>query len=54
MRERKDWFNALMIVEVGKTWIEADADTAEAIDFLEYYAREALRLAEPPPLVPSP
>jgi 1-pyrroline-5-carboxylate dehydrogenase len=54
VRERKDWFNAVMIYEVGKTWIEADADTAEAIDFLEYYAREALRLADPPPLVPSP
>ncbi len=54
IRERKDEFNALMILEVGKTWIEADADTAEAIDFLEFYAREALRLAEPAPLVPSP
>jgi 1-pyrroline-5-carboxylate dehydrogenase len=54
LRERKDWYDALMIFEVGKTWIEAEADTAEAIDFLEYYAREALRLAEPPALVPSP
>lgn len=48
---RDDW-NALMILEVGKSWIEADADTAEAIDFLEYYAREALRLADPPALTP--
>jgi 1-pyrroline-5-carboxylate dehydrogenase len=54
IRERKDWYDALMIAEVGKTWIEAEADTAEAIDFLEYYAREALRLAEVAPLVPSP
>jgi 1-pyrroline-5-carboxylate dehydrogenase len=54
LRERKDWFNALMIFEVGKTWVEADADTAEAIDFLEFYGREALRLADPAPLVPSP
>jgi len=54
LRERKDHYNALMIYEVGKTWVEADADTAEAIDFLEYYGREALRLAEPPALVPSP
>jgi 1-pyrroline-5-carboxylate dehydrogenase len=54
IRARKDHFNALMVLEVGKTWIEADADTAEAIDFLEYYAREALRLADPPKLVPSP
>ena len=43
------------MLEVGKPWVEADADTAEAIDFLEYYAREALRWAHPPPaLVPSP
>ncbi|MGA2394602.1 MAG: L-glutamate gamma-semialdehyde dehydrogenase [Candidatus Lustribacter sp.] len=54
VRERKDRFDALMIYEVGKTWVEADADTAEAIDFLEYYGREALRLADPPALVPSP
>ncbi len=54
LRDRKDAYNALMVLEVGKTWIEADADTAEAIDFLEFYAREALRLAEPPPLVASP
>ncbi|MFN2461005.1 MAG: L-glutamate gamma-semialdehyde dehydrogenase [Candidatus Velthaea sp.] len=54
VRARRDDYNALMVLEVGKTWIEADADTAEAIDFLEYYAREALRLAHPPPLVPSP
>ena len=54
IRERKDEFNALMVLEVGKTWSEADADTAEAIDFLEFYAREALRLAQPPPLISSP
>lgn len=43
LRERKHEFSATMIYEVGKTWPEADADTAEAIDFLEFYAREALR-----------
>lgn len=43
MRERKHEFSAVMILEVGKTWAEADADTAEAIDFLEFYAREAYR-----------
>ena len=36
-----------MVYEAGKTWPEADADTAEAIDFLDYYAREALRLSLP-------
>jgi 1-pyrroline-5-carboxylate dehydrogenase len=40
------------VLEVGKSWIEADADTAEAIDFLEFYGREALRLANPPALTP--
>ncbi|TAM74782.1 aldehyde dehydrogenase family protein [bacterium] len=54
MRARKDDFNASMIVEVGKPWVEADADTAEAIDFLEFYAREALRLSGRQPAVPSP
>ena len=39
MRERKHEFSATMVYEVGKTWPEADADTAEAIDFLEFYAR---------------
>jgi 1-pyrroline-5-carboxylate dehydrogenase len=50
MRERRFYFNALMIYEVSKSWVEADADTAEAIDFLEFYAREALRLAGEQPL----
>lgn len=49
---RKYDYEARMVYEVGKTWPEADADVAEAIDFLEYYAREALRLASPPPLTP--
>jgi 1-pyrroline-5-carboxylate dehydrogenase len=52
IRRRRDDFNALLVLEVGKPWIEADADTAEAIDFLEFYAREALRYARPPALVP--
>ena len=50
MRRQKHVFSATMVYEAGKTWPEADADTAEAIDFLEYYAREALRLSEPPHL----
>jgi 1-pyrroline-5-carboxylate dehydrogenase len=52
IRETKDDWNAILVLEVGKPWIEADADTAEAIDFLEFYAREALRYASPPPLTP--
>src|SRR5258706_14099242 len=43
MRERKHDFSAVMVYEVGKTWPEADADTAEAIYFMEFYAREAYR-----------
>ncbi len=53
-RQRKHEFSAWMIYEVGKTWTEADADVAEAIDFCEYYAREALRLSGPQPLTPIP
>jgi 1-pyrroline-5-carboxylate dehydrogenase len=52
IRARRDDFNALLVLEVGKSWIEADGDTAEAIDFLEFYAREALRYADPPKLTP--
>jgi 1-pyrroline-5-carboxylate dehydrogenase len=54
IRQRRDDYNALLVVEVGKSWVEADADTAEAIDFLEFYGREAIRYANPPPLVPVP
>lgn len=50
MRKRKFEFSALLTYEVGKSWAEADADTAEAIDFLEFYGREMLRLAAPQPL----
>src|SRR5271154_3161650 len=44
-RERKFEVSALICYEVGKSWIEADADTAETIDFCEFYGREMLRLA---------
>jgi 1-pyrroline-5-carboxylate dehydrogenase len=46
IRRRKFEFNAWLTYEVGKNWVEADADVAETIDFLEFYAREALRLAQ--------
>jgi 1-pyrroline-5-carboxylate dehydrogenase len=45
IRQRKFEFCAWLTYEVGKNWAEADADVAETIDFLEFYAREALRLA---------
>lgn len=44
MRKRRDELSAVMTKEAGKTWVEADADTCEAIDFCEYYAEEAERL----------
>ncbi|MGQ0763755.1 MAG: L-glutamate gamma-semialdehyde dehydrogenase [Acidobacteriota bacterium] len=50
LRERKHEFSAWMIHEVAKSWPEADGDTAEAIDFLEFYAREMLRYAGDQPL----
>src|SRR5580692_5799201 len=46
IRTRKFEFCAWLTYEVGKNWAEADADVAETIDFLEFYAREALRLAK--------
>lgn len=52
MRERKHDFSAMLCHEVGKSWAEADADTAEAIDFLEYYGGQMLRMAEPQPVTP--
>ena len=52
LRQSKHEFSAWMIHEVGKTWPEADADVAEAIDFCEFYAREALRLAADQHLTP--
>lgn len=52
IRRRKHEFSATMTLEAGKNWAEADADTAEAIDFLEFYAREMMRLAGPQPLTP--
>ncbi|MBI4908268.1 MAG: L-glutamate gamma-semialdehyde dehydrogenase [Acidobacteria bacterium] len=53
-RRRKSEFNAWLIYESGKNWQEAEADTAEAIDFCEYYARLMLKLAKPDPLVQMP
>lgn len=54
LRERRFTFNAWLVLEAGKPWIEADAETAEAIDFCEYYAREMARLDGPQPVIPLP
>jgi RHH-type proline utilization regulon transcriptional repressor/proline dehydrogenase/delta 1-pyrroline-5-carboxylate dehydrogenase len=47
MRTRRDELAAWEILECGKPWREADADVAEAIDFLEFYATDWRRLASP-------
>ena len=55
LRSRKYEFNAWLSLEAGKTWPEAEAETAEAIDFCEYYARQMLRFlpAETPVQMPG-
>lgn len=50
LRRRRYEINAWMISEVGKNYLEADADTCEAIDFLEFYGREAIRYSQKQPL----
>ncbi len=47
MRARRFDLAATIMVEVGKPWRDADAEVAEAIDFCDYYAREAMRLFSP-------
>ena len=54
LRRRKFEFNAWLVLEVGKNWAEAEADTCEAIDFCELYARTALHLAQAEPVVQLP
>ncbi len=54
IRKRKFEFMAWLTYEVGKNWAEADADVGETIDFLEFYAREALRLAVATPPIQYP
>lgn len=51
-RARRFEINAWMITETGKNFAEADADTCEAIDFLEFYAREAVRYSQNQDLTP--
>ncbi|MCE7959297.1 MAG: aldehyde dehydrogenase family protein, partial [Acidobacteria bacterium ACB2] len=54
LRERKHEISATMVLEIGKSWPEADVETAEAIDFLEFYAREILRWQGEIPITPYP
>lgn len=43
LRKHKAELTALIVLEVGKSWPEADGDVAETIDFAEFYAREMIR-----------
>lgn len=54
IRRRKHEFSALLTKEAGKPWREADADTAEAIDFLEYYGRQMLAIKDGVPVNSRP
>jgi RHH-type proline utilization regulon transcriptional repressor/proline dehydrogenase/delta 1-pyrroline-5-carboxylate dehydrogenase len=54
LRERRLEVAALEVRECAKPWPEADADVCEAIDFLEYYARGAVDLAQGAPLLQVP
>lgn len=52
IREKRNLLAAVEVYEAAKPWREADADVCEAIDFLEYYAREMVRIGEPQILQP--
>ena len=54
MRNQRAELAAWEILETGKPWREADADVAEAIDFLEFYGREMRRLGQPQRLGTEP
>jgi 1-pyrroline-5-carboxylate dehydrogenase len=54
MRRRRLELAAWLVYEVSKSWVEADVDIAELIDFAEYYGRQMLRLAGPQEVVPFP
>ena len=54
MRRRRAALAALEVFEAGKPPRDADADVCEAIDFCEYYGREAIRLGAGAPLLQAP
>lgn len=49
-RRRKHEISAWLVYDAGKPWDQADGDTAEGIDFLEYYGRQMLEIAEGKPV----
>ncbi len=54
LRARRLEFNAVMTLENGKNWAEADGEVAESVDHFEVFARETLRWAEGKPVYPMP
>jgi len=46
-RNRIYELSAWQVLEAGKQWNQAYNDVVEAIDFLQYYAREMVRLSKP-------
>lgn len=54
MRRRIYELSAWQCYEVSKSWIEAYADVCEAIDFLDFYGREMMRLKGAHPVTPFP
>jgi len=46
LRKKRDIFSAWEVFEAGKTWVEADANVCEAIDFLTFYAKAAMKLGD--------
>ena len=54
LRERRLELAALAVRECAKPWAEADGDVCEAIDFLEYYARQAIAVERGPELMQVP
>lgn len=54
LRKRRLEFNAVMTLENGKNWAEADGEVAESVDHFEVFARETLRWAQGKPVYPMP
>jgi len=54
LRARRMEFNAVMTLENGKNWTEADGEVAESVDHFEVFAREALKWSQPKPVEPMP
>ncbi len=47
LQDRLPEFAALLILEAHKTWADAISEVREAIDFLRYYAGDAVRIMQP-------